>query len=187
MTEISLAQLVDDVKEAFIAADLDGNITHWNAYAEELYGWRRHEVLGRRVTMLAAPSMAETGEKVLASLLRGSTWAGAFTNKRRDGNEIEVFAIVAPVMREGKLIGTFGVSVPLNVESRDVRVAALTTRERQVLRLTVAAKKSNEVAALLGLSRRTVESHLSNIYGKLGIGSRSELMLFAIRNGILSP
>jgi len=188
MNDLSLGQLIDEVKEAVVAVDLDGNITHWNAYAEELYGWRRHEVIGRRVTMLAAPSMAETGEKLLATLLRGSSWSGAFTNQRRDGNPIDVFIIVAPVIRDGKLVGTLGVSVPLSVKSPEgERMAALSAREREVLRLTAAAKKSDEIAKLLGLSRRTVESHLSKIYSKLRIGSRSELILFAIRNGILSP
>ena len=185
MHDVSLAQLVDDVKQAVVVVDLDGNITHWNAYAEELYGWKRDEVIGNRVTMLAAPSMVETGEAILATLLRGSTWMGAFTNKHRDGSEVEVFAIVAPVMRHGKLAGSFGVSVPLNVASRDGdRLAALTAREREVLRLTAEAKKSNEIAKILGLSRRTVESHLAKIYSKLGVSSRSELMLFAIRNGL---
>ena len=170
VSDISLAQLVDDVQQAVIAADLEGNITHWNAYAEELYGWGRHEVLGRRVTMLAA--WMETG----------ATCAGTFTNKCRDGNEIQVFAIVAPIMRQGKLVGTFGVSIPVAVEPR---IATLSARELEVLRLTAAAKKNNEVAKALGLSRRTIESHLGSIYSKLKISSRGELILFAARNGIL--
>src|SRR5207245_1335623 len=140
---------------------------------EELYGWRRHEVIGRQVTMLA-PWMMKNG----------ATWVGTFTNKRRDGDEIQVFAIVAPIMRGGKLVGTFGVSVSLAVESR---VASLSARQLEVLRLTAAAKKSDEIAKTLGLSRRTIESHLAKIYTKLGVGSRSELILFAARNGILSP
>ena len=186
--DLSLGQLVDDVKEAVVVVDLKGNITHWNAYAEELYGWKRQEVVGRRVTMLAAPSMAKTGETVLAALLSGSTWVGAFTNKHRDGSEVEVFAIVAPVMRRGKLAGSFGVSVPVSVALRDgERLARLTAREREVLRLTAEARKTNAIATILGLSRRTVEFHLGNIYSKLGISSRGELMLFAIRNGLVAP
>jgi len=85
-------------------------------------------------------------------------------------------------MRQGKLVGTFGVSIPVAVEPR---IATLSARELEVLRLTAAAKKNNEVAKALGLSRRTIESHLGSIYSKLKISSRGELILFAARNGIL--
>ncbi|HSV44700.1 MAG TPA: helix-turn-helix transcriptional regulator [Ramlibacter sp.] len=53
---------------------------------------------------------------------------------------------------------------------------ALTAREAEVARLIAAGCSNTEAAKLLFVSRYTVEDHLKNIYGKLGVNSRSELV-----------
>lgn len=52
-------------------------------------------------------------------------------------------------------------------------MAALTEREREILRLASDGRGNDEIAAQLTLSVRTVERHLSNAYLKLGISGRS--------------
>lgn len=61
----------------------------------------------------------------------------------------------------------------------------LTKREREVIQLLAKGKSTKEVAALLGLSVKTAETHRSNIMGKLGLHSVSELVLYAVRNGFV--
>ena len=51
----------------------------------------------------------------------------------------------------------------------------LTRREREVAALAAAGASSREIAARLVLSVRTVDNHLQNVYGKLGVTSRDEL------------
>jgi ATP/maltotriose-dependent transcriptional regulator MalT len=53
----------------------------------------------------------------------------------------------------------------------------LTPQEQSVVRLVVQGKRNREVATELVVSVNTVEYHLKNVYAKLGIGSRSELIL----------
>jgi two-component system response regulator NreC len=55
-------------------------------------------------------------------------------------------------------------------------VTALTPREREVLRLLAAGHTNPEIAALLFLSPRTIESHRANIQRKLGVRSRADLV-----------
>jgi DNA-binding NarL/FixJ family response regulator len=52
---------------------------------------------------------------------------------------------------------------------------ALTGREREIAVLIAAGRTNREVAEQLVLSPRTIEAHLRNIYGKLGVRSRVEL------------
>jgi DNA-binding CsgD family transcriptional regulator len=61
----------------------------------------------------------------------------------------------------------------------------LSPRELDVLRLVAAGRENDEIAAALHLSTRTVERHLQNTYGKLGIGGRSARVAAAAR--LLAP
>ncbi len=61
----------------------------------------------------------------------------------------------------------------------------LTSREMDVLRLLAGGHTNRQVAATLGLSIRTVEGHRANVFGKLGISSRVELVTYAVAHGFL--
>ena len=62
----------------------------------------------------------------------------------------------------------------------------LTGREMQVLRLVAQGLTNDQIAHQLSLSLRTVEAHLTHIYNKLGVSSRTEAALLAHRKGWLS-
>jgi DNA-binding NarL/FixJ family response regulator len=61
----------------------------------------------------------------------------------------------------------------------------LTTREREVLQLLAEGKSNKEVAAVLNLSLYTVETHRGNILQKLNLHSGAELILYAMRKGVI--
>jgi DNA-binding NarL/FixJ family response regulator len=61
----------------------------------------------------------------------------------------------------------------------------LTSREREVTQLLAEGKSSKEVASLLNLSTKTVETHRSNIMRKLGLHSIRDLVVYAIKNNII--
>jgi DNA-binding NarL/FixJ family response regulator len=62
----------------------------------------------------------------------------------------------------------------------------LSERELDVLRLAARGLPNKEIARRLGLSIRTVHSHLANIFTKMQVGSRTEAVLLALREGIIS-
>jgi len=61
----------------------------------------------------------------------------------------------------------------------------LSFREREVVQLVSEGKVSKEIAAKLGLSVKTVDTHRSNIMRKLSVHSIAELVLYAVRNEII--
>ena len=61
----------------------------------------------------------------------------------------------------------------------------LTAREREILQLLAEGKVNKEVATALNLSLHTVETHRSNIFQKLNLHSGAELILYAIRKGVI--
>jgi DNA-binding NarL/FixJ family response regulator len=62
--------------------------------------------------------------------------------------------------------------------------ARVTTREVEIIRLLAEGKTNKEIAALLGIAVRTVETHRSKIMLKLGLHSLAEVIHYAMRNGI---
>ena len=66
------------------------------------------------------------------------------------------------------------------------RGAGLTTRELEVLQQIVAGKSNKEIASDLNLSVNTVSVHRANIMDRLGIHKTAELVVYAIRNGLVN-
>ena len=62
----------------------------------------------------------------------------------------------------------------------------LTTREREVLQLIAEGKSNKEIANMLNLSLYTVESHRGNLMEKLNLHTVPELILYAVRKGVIS-
>jgi DNA-binding NarL/FixJ family response regulator len=63
----------------------------------------------------------------------------------------------------------------------------LTPREREILQLVAEGQSTKQIAAKLGISVKTVETHRANMQRTLGIDSVGELVRYAIRNGIVQP
>ena len=66
----------------------------------------------------------------------------------------------------------------------DDLASRLTEREREILRLVAAGKSNKEIAAELIISERTARTHVSNILRKLGLASRTQAALWAMREGL---
>jgi len=62
---------------------------------------------------------------------------------------------------------------------------ALTARELEVLTLVGGGKANKEIAAELDISERTARTHVSNLLRKLGLGSRTQAALWAVREGLV--
>lgn len=59
-------------------------------------------------------------------------------------------------------------------------VSVLTDREQEVVIYVLQGKSNKQIAKDLSISLRTVEQHLTNIYGKIGVTSRSEAIILLI-------
>ncbi|MGH9181633.1 MAG: HD domain-containing phosphohydrolase [Acidimicrobiales bacterium] len=67
------------------------------------------------------------------------------------------------------------------------RPAGLTEREVDVLRLIARGQANKQVAAMLGISPKTVGRHIEHIYAKAGVSTRAGATLFAMETGLLAP
>jgi DNA-binding NarL/FixJ family response regulator len=73
-----------------------------------------------------------------------------------------------------------------SLAEREEDAPSLTTRELEVLQLIVLGRSNKEIAAVLGLSANTVAVHRANIMQALNIHNTAELVVYAIRKGLVS-
>ena len=119
--------------------------------------------------------------------------AGARAYLLKDSAEHDLIDAVHAV-REGKAFFSPAISKMLvedymrQMQERKLEDSyeLLTTREREVLQLFAEGKNNKDVANILNLSLYTVETHRSNILQKLNLHSGAELILYAIRKGVIS-
>ena len=79
-----------------------------------------------------------------------------------------------------KVVQQFASGRPQSVQAC---VETLTKREVEVLRLAARGLTNKAIGGELGVSSRTVQGHLANIYGKLAVGSRTEAVTVALKQG----
>lgn len=114
--------------------------------------------------------------------IRNAVAAGAKGYLLKNAIDVDLAAAVR-VVAEGKSYG-----LPSSQEiASDPELENLTARERQILQLLAQGHSAKEVAGLLGLSPHTVAAHRANLMEALGIHKTAELVLYAIRKGLVSP
>jgi PAS domain S-box-containing protein len=92
--------------------DLDGRLVECNSHAEQLFGWSRDELIGRRSEELAAePFDDATRAHWSAHIARGEAWETDVVVRRKDGTTLVVHAVDSPfVDDDGKVTGVVSVS-----------------------------------------------------------------------------
>ncbi len=115
--------------------------------------------------------------------------AAGFLLKNVHGQEL-ISAIRAVSRGESVLQPSIAEKIMLRmssqIESQQSMTDLLSEREFEVLRLAAKGLPNKEIARRLGLSIRTVHSHLANIFMKMQVGSRTEAVLQALRQSLLS-
>ena len=66
-------------------------------------------------------------------------------------------------------------------------LGALTTREREVLVLVAEGRSNKDIARHLLISERTARSHVSHLLTKMGLTSRTQAALLAVKEGLVQP
>ena len=132
-----------------------------------------------RVILLTALNDVQFVAGALRAGVRG------FVTKVQD---IEDLVQAIRQVAEGRLYASPGVSQAVldAVQAVDT-VAALSPRERQVVRLIAEGKSTKQIAELLKISVKTAEFHRARLMEKLGIHETAGLVRYAIREGLIVP
>jgi DNA-binding NarL/FixJ family response regulator len=116
--------------------------------------------------------------------VRNALDAGAKGYLLKSAIDVDLVGAIALVSQGKRFIGS-GLKYVSN--ETDDELNKLTAREKQVLQLIAQGRSNKEIAALLDLSVNTVSVHRANLMEKMNIHRTAELVLFAIRKGLVVP
>jgi len=117
------------------------------------------------------------------TLVRQALVAGARGYILKNAMDLD---LVSAIKRAAKGEQVLDPQVARPAALRGEREGGLTPRELEVLQRIVAGKSNKEIAAELSLSANTVSVHRANIMDALGIHKTAELVVYAIRNGLVN-
>jgi PAS domain S-box-containing protein len=134
------ADLLDLASEAILVRDLNGIIRFWNTGAEVLYGWKREEVIGRKLHDVLATKFPAPYDRIESSLYETGRWEGNVVQVTREGEEITVSC------RKALKIGRSGLPENILEISRDVTASL---RAEEALRATEKHAAMGRVAGII--------------------------------------
>jgi len=146
------------------------------------------ELTGVAATRIILRSHPETAILMLSmhsedTLVRQALDAGARGYVLKNANDLDLASAIKNVAAGKSVIDP---QLQRTETLKGERSTALTARELEVLQHIVAGKSNKEIAAELDLSVNTVSVHRANIMDRLGIHKTAELVVYAIRNGLVN-
>jgi DNA-binding NarL/FixJ family response regulator len=116
--------------------------------------------------------------------VRNALDAGARGYLLKNAIDVDLVGAIRAVSEGKRYIGS---GLKYVAHEQDDELNRLTGREKQVLQLIAQGRSNKEIANLLDLSVNTVSVHRANLMEKMNIHRTAELVLFAIRKGLVAP
>jgi len=116
-----LAAIIESSHDAIISKDLNGIIQSWNAGAERMFGYTAAETIGRHISMLAPPDVADEIPGILARISRGERVEHYRTKRRtKDGRILSISLTVSPIRdTKGNIIAASKIARDVTAQVRD--------------------------------------------------------------------
>ena len=132
------------------------------------------------IDVIAVTSFIEEA-RIRAALEAGAT---GYLLKDADASDV-VDAIRAAVAGEVRLDPAVAAALALSLRTPASSAESLTPREREVITLVAEGRTNREIGKRLGVAERTARTHVSNILTKLGLASRTQAAMWAVREGLV--
>jgi len=144
---------------------------------------------GVQATKEIVKSLPETQVLILSmhsddNYVRNALDAGAKGYLLKSAIDVDLVGAIKVVSEGKRYIGS---GLKYVAHEQEDELHRLTAREKQVLQLIAQGRSNKEIAALLELSVNTVSVHRANLMEKMNIHRTAELVLFAIRKGLVAP
>ena len=205
-------EIFDNTSDCILINDMGGTIIAANRSTECIVGWPTSTLIGTQVGGYLSEDGLKIARQIRRILLSGRgkrcSYRQVVIAPEGNGVTVELVTTLVGTSRRPSGFQTIGCCVLPATEQRSpqpvgaaeslerataVKSApgpqlrfSLTEREEEVLRLMVLGKSNREMSTSLGITVRTVKAHLSNIYVKLNVASRTEAAIAGLKYGLVT-
>lgn len=161
------AELLENVREAVVAVDLEGQITYWGRGAEALFGRRCLDALGRQLPLLLPDLDGEPLQKILDQTVREGSWKGEYIRTFHNSKTIWMDTTLSAVQdKDRRSIGVIGIFQ--DVSPRKLARDELSKRQKEISEKAEALTEMNTALKVLLAQREKdrkelEENILSNV------------------------
>ncbi len=146
------AAVLENVSDAVISHDLDFNILSWNEAAENIYGWKSEEVIGRSMgDVLQTENADMVRDKIITDIRDKGVWIGNVVQVRKDGKKRDIQSKISRLMDDkGNPIGYAGVARDITENMiADQKLYVYQKRLKALaFQLTIAEEKERRIIAV---------------------------------------
>jgi len=166
------ASLLDQVRNAVIATDLDGRIIYWNRFAESLYQWKAEEVFGQMLKdTIIPPEMKSSFEDMVKEIIAQGYTECEYPARRKDGSHFPAsYAFSTVCDNKGKRIGIVSVSNDLTERKKveqDLREAKERAESATKAKSEFLANMSHEIRtpmnAVIGFTGLLLNTNIDSV------------------------
>lgn len=105
--------------DAILITDIDGKMIEVNQAFTDIFGWERHEVVGKTTAILRSPKTTEAVYREMwQSIEDVGSWKGEIINRRKDGSEVPILLSITPIYEDDRKIGYMGVEIDITEKKR---------------------------------------------------------------------
>ena len=185
---LGLDYFFNTAEEMLVVIDADGRFSHINPSFCRVSGYDGAELAGKLVLDWIHPDDRQKAVTTVDNLNSGIPAVDFECRFRCQNGEYKTYRWnISPIGPKGAL---YGIAQPVNEAGSDMemsvddvlssRLAVLTPRELEVMRLVVAGQPNKSIARQLGISQRTVEKHRGRVMSKLAVENVPDLVRLAI-------
>ena len=147
------ASIIESSNDAIVSKDLDGIVKTWNHGAEQLFGYKAEEIIGKPVTMLLPAEQLDEEPKIIGRIQNGERVEHYETVRRRkDGTLLDISLTVSPIKDGvGRVIGASKIA-------RDITERKRSQEQRELLLNEMKHRVKNTLATVQALAGHTMRS-----------------------------
>ncbi len=144
-----LAAMVAASGDAIVSTGLDNKIQDWNNGAENLFGYKAEEIIGKQKSILVPPELLSNFKAQRTQILKGEVVRGETVYLKKDATRVNVELVAAPIKNERGAITSYSTTI------RDITERTAARDHRFLLMRELAHRTKNQLAIIQSIAQQT--------------------------------